>query len=352
MMFEELSNEVIYEIFEYLDFSHAFAAFYDLNQRFRNLFINSNLPIQINLSLISKSLFNYFLTHIIIPHTHRIQSFRLSNPFSDDTILLILSIMTNFIRLETFIMSNIESDYIVEIVNHLSSLPVLSSLSITSIDDTEEQNEIYEEIFRLSTLKYCQLFIETSRPLRTLSSPIDKFSSIEHLVICNKVLLNQIYSLLQYVPQLRRLSLEYLHGSKHGRTQTNSITLNYLTHVSLDMYCVSFNDFELLVKDFFRHVQVLHIGLNCLHLSTPDTEYLNADWWERLILKSMSNLYTFDFKHEYRGWCNNDDRQRYENQINKFNSLFWIKRQWFFENQYHEKSNSYVTLFYSTNPYR
>ncbi|CAF0863837.1 unnamed protein product [Rotaria sordida] len=81
-------------------------------------------------------------------------------------------------------------------------------------------------------------------------------------------------------------------------------------------------------------------------------EYLNANRWERLILTHMLNLCIFDFEHQYRTWFYNDDRQVYEAQINMFNSLFWIERQWFFENQYYRIRYSNIATLYSTNPYR
>ncbi|CAF3951346.1 unnamed protein product, partial [Rotaria sordida] len=132
--FEDLSNELFYKIFEFLDSYHVFEAFHDLNKRFQNLLVNSNLPIKINISSISKSRFRRYLTHFIIPHTNQIKSLRLFNPFAADISLLLFPIMTNLTRLESLTINNIEYNYIEEIINHLSSLPVLSSLIIISID--------------------------------------------------------------------------------------------------------------------------------------------------------------------------------------------------------------------------
>ena len=146
-VFEDLSNEVIYEIFEFLDHPHAFQAFYQLNQRFQNLFLYSNLPIRINISSISKLNFHRYLEDIIKSHPHRIQSLQLINPFSADMSLLLLPIMENFTRLETLIINGVESIHITEIVNHLSSLPTLTSLTIISNDNVKNQNEIYRKLF-------------------------------------------------------------------------------------------------------------------------------------------------------------------------------------------------------------
>jgi hypothetical protein len=349
---EDLSNELIYEIFEFLDLNHAFESFYDLNKRFQNLFVHSNLPIKINISSISKSAFHHYLTDIIIPHTDRIQSFRLSNSFAGDMSLLLNPIMTNLIRLETLIINNIESNYIEQVVNQLSSLPVLSSLTITSSDNIKNQNDIYQKIFRLSQLKYCQLSIPTLRRLIPLSIAKNEFSPIEHLVINNRVSLGQLNNLFSYVPKLRRLSLGYLDGYRASRTYTSSIALHYLSRVSLTLSSVNFDEFEQLIKDFFSQIEVLRIGNNTNHSWFSDSEYLNADRWKQLISTHLTNLSTFDFHYQRCRWDYLFATTTPENQISKFNSLFWMERQWYFEHQFYQKLPSNILTFYSINPYR
>ncbi len=351
-IFEDLSNELIYEIFEFLDFHYAYQSFYNLNVRFRNLFVYSNLPIKINISCISKFAFHRYLTHIIAPHTDRIQSLRLSNPFSTYMSLLLFPLMTNFIRLKSLTINNIEADYIGEVVDQLSSLPVLSSLLITSNDYIKYQNNIYQKIFGLPKLKYCHMSIETRQELHPLRISTKEFSPIEHLVINNKVSLNQLGSLLSYVPQLRRLSLGRLDGSRRKQTHKSSISANDLTDVSLKLYSISFNDFESLVTEFFCQVQILRLAVCPARLSFNDIQYLNANRWERLISTHMGNLTIFDFQHQYRVPRHNHNRAAYEAEVNKFDSLFWINRQWFFEQQYYETSWRKIAFFYSTNPYR
>jgi GH35 family endo-1,4-beta-xylanase len=70
--FEDLSNELIYDIFEFLDYFHVYEACFDLNLRFHSLITNSNLPIKINLSSISKSAFKRYNKDIIETSMHRI----------------------------------------------------------------------------------------------------------------------------------------------------------------------------------------------------------------------------------------------------------------------------------------
>ncbi|CAF4180402.1 unnamed protein product, partial [Rotaria sordida] len=51
---EDLSNELFIEIFNYLDVYHIYQSFYNLNKYLQNLVVNSNFPLKIHLSSISK----------------------------------------------------------------------------------------------------------------------------------------------------------------------------------------------------------------------------------------------------------------------------------------------------------
>ena len=102
--FEYLANEIIYEIFEYLDVYHGF--FY-LNNRFKNLLINSNLPFQINISNLSKTNLELYHEHMINPNRHRINILRLSNPFIVDLVFSPPRTICDFIQLERMSIQNI-----------------------------------------------------------------------------------------------------------------------------------------------------------------------------------------------------------------------------------------------------
>jgi hypothetical protein len=127
--FEDLSNDIIYEIFEFLDFFHIYQSFFDLNLTFRKLITCSNIPIKINISTISRENFQDYYTNIIIPYQHRITSLCITNKLIFDLDISPHHILSKFIRLETLILENINPEYLDNILNDIASLFKLSSFS-------------------------------------------------------------------------------------------------------------------------------------------------------------------------------------------------------------------------------
>ncbi|UJR24578.1 hypothetical protein I4U23_005953 [Adineta vaga] len=311
--FEDLANEVFYEIFEYLEYYHIYQSFFNLNLRFHSLLIQSTVPIKIVIFHMSKSAFNRFNQDIIQPTTHRIQTLRIINCFMYDECTLALSQKTS---LQTLILENIEPKCLKNLLLQLTSLPYLSSLSISTLGGVEEKTSVYRRIFRLSTLKYCKLSLGNELSSNILSLATNKYSSIEHLIIENHINENELQAILSYVPQLRHLSLHSFELYKRTRKQLSSIMLEFLTHVSLKFdYPIEFNDFEQFLVKYFPLIQVLHI--------TMGNECMPANRWEQLISTYLTNLRIFDVRFKI---CLENDSQ-----INQFTSPFWIERQWFFD---------------------
>jgi hypothetical protein len=335
--FEDLSNELIYEIFEYFDFCHAYEIFFNLNTRFRSLLINSTLPIKIKLSFLSKATFEYYDKNIIIPYQQQIQSLQLSNPFIIDS----FSLIPKLIQLRTLIIENIQSKYLENLLNDLFVLPHLSSLVIICNSYVPNRNTVYQQIFRLSALKYCKLSIHAPYPPEQLSIATNQFSPIVHLVIKDSINLNELSCLLSHVPQLHRLSIDnQVQYYNRQRNVWSNVSAN-LTHVYLNLEDVYFDKFEPLIKNLFRQLQILSI------LTSADRSYLDANRWKQLILSHMPYLRIFDI--HYCEHTNMIDKEMYAVRFDQFESSFWFERQWFFA--YHIPVKSGYVLFYSA-PYR
>ncbi|CAF3967485.1 unnamed protein product [Adineta steineri] len=347
--FEDLSNELIYEIFELLDFHHVYQAFYSLNTRFYNLIVNSTVPIDINLSSISKSTFHRYNKDVILPNKHRIHSLHLSNPCLYDDISSPIHILSQFLRLETLSLNNIESKHLEYLLPTLVSLSCLSSLSITSNDIIRNKTSIYYQIVRLPALKYCSLSLKRSNSGEPLLLTANEYSLIEHLIIKHDITTNELYNLLSHVPQLRRLYVSDISSSWRKVIKTSVFILPYLTHISLDLNSIYFNAFEEMMIDIFNQVQVLHISIRFIY----NEMYGNANRWEQLILSHMPNLRIFDIQYDNITTDNHNGNQVISNTTSdNFTSSFWIKRQSFFTQQYFQEQNRNRTIFYSTDPYR
>jgi hypothetical protein len=343
---EDLANEILYEIFEYLDIYHVYEGFINLNKRFKNLFINSNLPIQINISTMSKSNFERYHKNIILPNKHRINILRLSNPFTVDIIFSPPRFILKFISLETLILDNISAKYLSDILTYSMFLPKLRSLVLNLADYVQYSTTLFSSIFLISKLKYCKITYQTKiyRQPSDIFFDKDERSSIEHLVINTGFLFESFGDLLNCLPKLRHLSVDYLIQSFYTEKELCPAVVKNLKYVSLKLEDIPFNKLEELIKYFFRRVEVLRLT------TRYDKAYLDAKRWEQLIKSYMPNLRIFDINHHDSVLDNNP--LTYHDLINQFNSSFWIEKQWFFTHQHDWQERFDSGIFYSTNPYR
>ncbi|CAF5047626.1 unnamed protein product, partial [Rotaria sp. Silwood1] len=261
---ENLSNELLCEIFDYLDGYHLFQAFSNLNSRFEQLIhsscvlIKTRFCIYQNDKVLNTYLFSWYLFN------------------------------SSFDRLESLLFKAIQSNTLMPMLNNLSSLPHLVSLTIET-DSVEEQiNDIYQLIFTLPTLRYYR--ITSFNYHRAMNVPMamnNQFSPIEYLVINHYCSLNELESLISYTPQLRRLTLHKTKTNDLNVTILSStITLANLQSISLDLCQTTFNELELFITKIFSNLKSLSI------IGSRDITF-NADRWKQLILNHFSQLEKF-----------------------------------------------------------
>ncbi|CAF4823746.1 unnamed protein product [Rotaria sp. Silwood1] len=123
---EDLSNEILYNIFDYLDGCHLYESFANLNARFQNLLIKSFLSLKINID--SKY-------EIIIEYCHVKQFLKL------------ITINSLFNRLQSLVINGIVEHKLQLLLKQLASLPCFCSLNISVVGSHHQQNNQFTSLF-------------------------------------------------------------------------------------------------------------------------------------------------------------------------------------------------------------
>ncbi len=91
--FEDLSNDLMYDIFDYLESWQIYEIFVQLNIRFQHLFISPIFRLHVNLPSISKKNYLHRCEQLVKGNINRIVSLSLSNSSSNYSRLNHLSIL-------------------------------------------------------------------------------------------------------------------------------------------------------------------------------------------------------------------------------------------------------------------
>ena len=325
---EDLSNELFYDIVEYLRGWDLHNAFSNLNSRFQHLFVHSALPLNIVIGSSSPSEMEHYCKKFLIPNKHRILSLYFDNELIIDTILKHCMIDSSFHRLQSIEFDELTPDYFVMLLFYLRSLPRLFSLSALLFGNwTGDLGSIYRMIFSLPALKYNNLLFESDDPNEQLNISLpfttnERFSTVEHLNIRHSCTTGQLFSILRHTPELRHLTCENLIGS--GSRSEQFVTVSDLKYLSISCASMKLVEFESIIKILSSQLQVLNIR----HFH--DEDYFDADRWERMIKNHIPHLSKFHY--EYREF---DSSEYLENclyvKMNQFTSPFWTERPWFFQ---------------------
>lgn len=329
--FEDLSNELIYEIFDYFDHLFLHEIFSKLNSRFQSLFSQSSLPWKIHFPLTSKTLFRSRCESFIRPNLSRIISLNICKYFLD------FFSIDRFLSLHSLIIDSIASEKISSVIQQLTALPRFTSLSIRSRDYFQDENATYLSIFHLTNLQFCKLTFPSGGERIPLPVSLHSYSSLRTLILHGHCRLDQLTSILSYTSQLQRLSCQHLYGS--GSSEMNFSSA--LTCIYLILYRITFEELKGFLSKIGSSLKKLRIE------KSNDENYFHAEQWEDLIENSMPNLSSVHF--DYSLMINDDFDRRL---VNRFSSKFWIDRRYFFDHYYYKKDGVDYLNFFSITSYR
>jgi hypothetical protein len=323
-LIENLSNEFFYEMFDYLDGYDIYQSFSNLNDRFEQLLKCSSLLFKIKLDSSYPDNFKQF----ILLNKHKLFTLNLSISSEDEDFFSSIPIDSSLDRLESIVLNEIEPSILFSLLSNLTTLPRLISLTIDISYTLNDLTDVYRLVFALSKLKYLKCSASDINTLISLPlSSKTQTSPIEYFLIDHYCTLNELSILLSYTPQLHRLNFSHIEDSNSTIGIIPQIILSNLTSINFDIPYITFDEFKMFITK-------LDCRLNVLRYDTrsSDIAYLDANRWEELILKYLSQLKKFYF--EYDEEIEHDGEYSIDfGDFNQFNSSFWIERKWILETE-------------------
>jgi hypothetical protein len=338
-----LSNEIYYEIFEYLDGCDIYEAFSNLNNRIQHLITYPTFLLKITLINELQRQIKHRCTHVILPNRHRIISLVLRNSSLIDTFLNQCVIDSSFSRLQSIFFVDLSAHRLMLILFYLKSLPLLRVLTIYLQDNCcDDLRDIYRMIFHLPVLKYNRLSLTKDENFNVLVpfAANEQFNTIEYLIMNHRCNLNELISVIQHTPRLRHLTCQSIVEFEDNAESQASMTLSNLIHLHIYDCYVAFDEFEEFMKKICSQLQVLQINEFGIE------KYTDPERWERLILQNMPHLLKFHLKC----YVHIDDHFNdihFDTFVRQFTSQFWIERKWIFYLEIDSKE-----IFYSIHPYK
>jgi hypothetical protein len=319
MKFEWLPNEIILDIFEYLDAIHLLRGFYDLNSRLNQLLKISFKSYHLDFRSVSKYNFNNVCQQYLPLIINKIVSLHLSD---DDetpnlpTIFLSHHFTLNqFTHLQSLSLCSIRS---LEILNQIIlQCHHLTHLRLIQCFFNSEENDLINNIWSLPKLIDCQIDNIKSKGI-CFSKLVNVSSSIKYLSIknitCDFRYLSYVF---QQTPCLRRLSATITCTEKNSKLET---TVPLLTTLTLSFH----GSIPTLINLFEQIFNIRYLTLRTSYL------VFNGNEWKNILINYLPNLKQFQFKMDFQLSENNNLEDQVDELLETFQTDYWIKKhQWF-----------------------
>ena len=323
MNLELLPNEILLDLFDYLNGVDLLCAFYGLNLRFNFLLYQQFREYYFNFNLVSKRNFDTICQQHLPFLSDRVFSLSFSN--DDDTpnqINIFFSYIPSFSQFTQLRLLSVEfihsSEMLLKILDECYRLYNLTHLILDNClfrSDQDGFQFIVDSIWSLPKLMYFSLKINDERHLRQFT-PTKISCTLESVKISVQSLtLNEVNQLYECTPCLKRLSVRILPNTYLVSTFSTLIYLNIRTH----------DRSEDLVLALLHNIPNLH----CFVADLINT-LIDGRQWEEIVRNYLPKLKVFRLTMHVRLSANENIQDAVDNLLDSFRSSFWIdERQWF-----------------------
>jgi hypothetical protein len=324
MKFEELANELLIELFEFIDFIHLLRTFYDLNSRFNNLIFIHYRKYHLNFRSVSKYEFNIICGQYLPSIIDRVISLHLSN--NDETPNLLELFLSHgfkfnqFYRLQFLSLDCVHSLSILNrIILECQDLLYFTHLSIIKCNFKEQDDFSYliKNIWNLPKLKYCKIDHQFPYGLKFTNDTIISLS-IENLSVENfNFDLNDLSNLFQSTPSLRHLNVAI-------KSHSNCEQLGFISSSIVSIKLLFRNSLHSMMNLFKRLPNLNRLTIKTQHI------YLTGYDWKMIIRNYFPKIKLFQLKMDFKFCHSKNIEEQLDELVNSFRSSFWIKEhQWF-----------------------
>lgn len=347
--FECCANEILLEIFDYVDLTSLFDGFHCLNQRFNDL-IQLHLQLNGNVDLrgLSKTHLKIICEKYLPRIQDRVQSVHLSNametPAQIEYFLHYGFSQQNWIHLRSMSLSHLKSSELFlklfEFIDHCEQLIDLRFEQCQVDSECINDGSIFNRVWSLPKLQCFHFERKTFlwNPF-FISSQIQS-ESIQSILLRGFIYTDQeLNQLFVQTPYLKTLTIE-LERNYEPVIPTKSLNID-LERMKISVEYSPFVTNHLL--HFMPRLRILIIELNF--------SLVLGSEWEHLIRQYLSNLEKFHLKMKFYFSTENSATNEVEQILKSFQTPFWIEEhRWYV--QCHWFSNQrFFTGFLYTLPY-
>ncbi|CAF0850161.1 unnamed protein product [Adineta steineri] len=344
MQLESLPNELLLELFGYIDGVNLICGFYYLNSRFNNLLLLYHKNIHFDFRNISKPLFNIICQQCLSTFIDQITSIKLSDDLNTRNIsnhfISYGFHLNQFKHLKFLSLYSINSiDKLISPTSqalHLPNLTHLNLIKCSIFTNSNTHSSFLNHIWSLPKLTHCKLDGNNSIEQYLLNISTISFS-IKNLFIEDCLCDSQtLFYLLKYTPNLRRCHTVFSGDTQDLYFQTMTSSLISL-HISFHGLHINY------IISIFQNISNLYY----LTIETS-TIHWNGYQWQDILVKYILQIKLFRFKME------NFIQNEYidiDQLLDSFRTSFWLEQhRWYVRCQWNPHSSDKVLTIY-TLPY-